>query len=79
MNIIALYRQHGYYDVHVAPQTIAAQNAGTKATQHSARIDRVNLVFEIKEGDKRSWCGANPLRRQHGVFDYEAQGRGQDR
>jgi outer membrane protein insertion porin family len=52
VNIIALYRQHGYYDVHVAPQTIAAQNAGTKATQRSARIDRVNLVFEIKEGDK---------------------------
>ena len=52
VNIIALYRQHGYYDVHVAPQTIAAQNAGSKATQHSARIDRVNLVFEIKEGDK---------------------------
>src|SRR3984885_9482315 len=52
VNIIALYRQHGYYDVHVAPQTIAAQNAGGKATQHSARIDRVNLVFEIKEGDK---------------------------
>ena len=52
VNIIALYRQHGYYDVHVAPETIAAQNAGSKATQHSARIDRVNLVFEIKEGDK---------------------------
>ena len=52
VNIIALYRQHGYYDVHVAPQTIAAQNVGSKATQHSARIDRVNLVFEIKEGDK---------------------------
>ena len=52
VNILALYRQHGYYDVHVSPETIAAQNAGSKATQHPARIDRVNLVFEIKEGDK---------------------------
>ena len=52
VNTLALYRQHGYYDVHVSPQTIAAQNAGSKATQHPARIDRVNLVFEIKEGDK---------------------------
>ncbi len=50
-NIIALYRQHGYYDVHVAPQTIAAQKP---AARHATlrRIDRVNLVFEIKEGDK---------------------------
>jgi outer membrane protein insertion porin family len=45
VNIIALYRQHGYYDVHVAPETIGAP-------QRPATIDRVNLVFEIKEGDK---------------------------
>ena len=38
--IIDLYRQHGYYDVHVVPKTIDAKNG------------RVNLVFEIKEGDK---------------------------
>ncbi|MFZ0777279.1 MAG: outer membrane protein assembly factor BamA [Xanthobacteraceae bacterium] len=52
VNILALYRQHGYYDVHVAPETIAAQKPGSKAAQRSATIGRVNLVFEIKEGDK---------------------------
>jgi outer membrane protein insertion porin family len=57
VNIIALYRQHGYYDVHVAPETIGAQKTGnaaqrSKAPQRPATIDRVNLVFEIKEGDK---------------------------
>ncbi|HXW40737.1 MAG TPA: POTRA domain-containing protein, partial [Xanthobacteraceae bacterium] len=40
VRIIELYRQRGYYDVHVVPQTIAGKN------------DRVNLVFAIKEGDK---------------------------
>ncbi len=38
--IIALYRQRGYFDVHVEPKTIATKD------------DRVSLVFEIKEGDK---------------------------
>ncbi len=38
--IIALYRQHGYFDAKVEPKTIKAKN------------ERVNLVFEIKEGDK---------------------------
>ena len=38
--IIELYRQRGYFDVRVEPKTIAAQH------------QRVNLVFEIKEGDK---------------------------
>ena len=38
-----LYRQHGYYDVHVVPKTIDAKNGDSS---------RVNLVFEIKEGDK---------------------------
>jgi outer membrane protein insertion porin family len=38
--IIDVYHQHGYFDVHVVPKTIDAKNA------------RVNLVFEIKEGDK---------------------------
>ncbi len=40
IRIIDVYRQHGYYDVHVVPKTIGAKNG------------RVNLVFEIKEGDK---------------------------
>jgi len=39
-HIIALYRQRGYFDARVEPKTI------------DARHDRVNLVFEIKEGDK---------------------------
>ena len=39
-HIIALYRQRGYFDVRVEPKTIDAKH------------DRVNLVFEIKEGDK---------------------------
>src|SRR5208282_2574270 len=39
-HIVALYRQRGYFDVRVEPKTI------------DARHERVNLVFEIKEGDK---------------------------
>ena len=52
VNIIALYRQHGYYDVHVVPETISVQSSAGKAAPGSANIDRVNLVFAIKEGDK---------------------------
>ncbi|MFY9692463.1 MAG: outer membrane protein assembly factor BamA [Xanthobacteraceae bacterium] len=52
VNIIALYRQHGYYDVHVVPETIAAQKPGIAAAPNAARADRANLVFAIKEGDK---------------------------
>jgi len=44
LQIIDLYRQHGYFDVSVVPKTIDAKNADTNA--------RVNLVFEIKEGGK---------------------------
>ena len=40
VHILDLYRQRGYFDVHVDPKTINAKNA------------RVNLVFEIKEGEK---------------------------
>jgi outer membrane protein insertion porin family len=40
LHIIELYRQRGYFDVHVVPKSIDAKNA------------RINLVFEIKEGDK---------------------------
>jgi outer membrane protein insertion porin family len=47
VRIIELYRQRGYYDVHVVPETIAA-----KTGAEAARSGRVNLVFEIKEGDK---------------------------
>jgi outer membrane protein insertion porin family len=35
-----LYRQHGYFQVRITPKTIKAKDA------------RVDLVFEIKEGDK---------------------------
>ena len=44
LQIIDLYRQHGYFDVSVVPKTIDAKKADTNA--------RVNLVFEIKEGGK---------------------------
>ena len=40
VHIIELYRAHGFFDVHVDPKTIGAKN------------ERVNLVFEIQEGDK---------------------------
>ena len=46
VQIIGLYRQRGYYDVQVVPQTIAAKPAGKNGIVHS------NLVFAIKEGDK---------------------------
>src|SRR5665213_1680017 len=40
VHIIDLYRQRGYFDVHVDPKTIEGKNG------------RVNLVFEIKDGEK---------------------------
>jgi outer membrane protein insertion porin family len=39
-HIVELYRQRGYFAVHVEPKTIRASN------------ERASLVFEIKEGDK---------------------------
>jgi outer membrane protein insertion porin family len=44
LQIIELYRQHGYFDVSVVPKTIDTKKPDTNA--------RVNLVFEIKEGGK---------------------------
>jgi outer membrane protein insertion porin family len=44
VRMIDLYRQRGYYGVKIVPKTIAAKTAPDS--------DRVNLVFEIKEGDK---------------------------
>ena len=63
--IVELYRAHGYFDARVEPRTIIAKN------------DRVNLVFEIEEGDKLAvreirFAGNNAFREQ-------AQRRGQDR
>jgi outer membrane protein insertion porin family len=43
VHMMDLYRQHGYYDVHVAPKMIEL-----KAGDGS----RINLVFEIKENEK---------------------------
>jgi outer membrane protein insertion porin family len=42
--IVDLYRQSGYFDVHVVPKTIQSKNSGAGG--------QVNLVFEIKENDK---------------------------
>jgi outer membrane protein insertion porin family len=39
-HMLELYRQHGYYDAQIVPKTINAKNS------------RLDLVFEIKEGDK---------------------------
>jgi outer membrane protein insertion porin family len=44
VHIIDLYRQRGYFGVKVVPKTIAAKKAADPTA--------VNLVFEIKEGDK---------------------------
>ena len=40
IRMLELYRMRGYYDVQIAPKTIAARN------------EQINLVFEIKEGEK---------------------------
>ncbi len=52
VNIVSLYRQRGYYDVHVVPETIAAKKPDNNVARNSAALARVNLVFEIKESDK---------------------------
>ncbi|MGB7036283.1 MAG: outer membrane protein assembly factor BamA [Xanthobacteraceae bacterium] len=44
--ITALYRQRGYYNTRVVPETIAAKPTGKNAVAHT------NLVFAINEGDK---------------------------
>jgi outer membrane protein insertion porin family len=66
--LIALYRQHGYFQVQIVPETINIKNSGADGKQTAAKHDhdradakssgknadgdRVNLVFQIKEGDK---------------------------
>lgn len=56
VHIIELYRQRGYYDVRVVPQTIAAKKPDRSVAKNSEKnsdiVAHVNLVFEIKEGDK---------------------------
>jgi outer membrane protein insertion porin family len=44
VHILDLYRQHSYFGAQVAPKTIEAKP--------NDRSGRVNLVFEIKEGEK---------------------------
>jgi len=43
VRMMDVYRQHGYYDVHIVPKTIQLKTADSS---------RVNLVFEIKENEK---------------------------
>ena len=63
--LLELYRQHGYFQAHIVPQTIDATKDAAKAIlAKSGRSDarrpagrndsgeRVNLVFQITEGDK---------------------------
>ncbi|MFZ3358856.1 MAG: outer membrane protein assembly factor BamA [Xanthobacteraceae bacterium] len=52
VRIITLYRQRGYYEVRVVPETIAARTGGKGTAKNPDSSARVNLVFEIKEGDK---------------------------
>ncbi len=56
LQIVELYRQRGYYDVHVVPETIAVKMpdkiAAKNGEENPAALGHVNLVFEIKEGDK---------------------------
>lgn len=49
-----LYRQHGYFQVQITPDTIQVAGGGAHAKSGKARDagQRVKLVFEIKEGDK---------------------------
>ena len=63
-HMIEVYRQHGYFQVQITPETInvkvgapaakasttAKRPPGTKVAPD--RGERVNLVFQIKEGDK---------------------------
>lgn len=44
IHILDLYRQHGYFDARVVPKTIDAKKGD--------KNDRVNVVFEINEGQK---------------------------
>ena len=78
VNILALYRQHGYYDVHVSPE----DDRRPKRRQQGYATPRKDRPRQSRLRDQRRRQArgtANPLRRQHGVFDHEAQGRGQDR
>ncbi len=43
VHMLDLYREHGYYDVHIAPKMIQLKTGDSS---------RVNLVFEIKENEK---------------------------
>ncbi len=60
--IIEIYRRGGRFDVRVEPKIIDRPNS------------RVDLVFEIKEGE-RTTVRKNRLHRQQGVRRLEAQGR----
>ena len=63
-HLIELYRQHGYFKVQITPETINVKNGGVDAKASAAKSrganakrapdkgERVNLVFQIKEGDK---------------------------
>ncbi|MGA8616617.1 MAG: outer membrane protein assembly factor BamA [Xanthobacteraceae bacterium] len=66
--LVTLYRQHGYFQAQIVPETINIKNSGADAKQAPAKHDhdradaksgganangeRANLVFQIKEGDK---------------------------
>jgi outer membrane protein insertion porin family len=64
--MIELYRQHGYFQAKITPETIKLGSGGAKATSANRRAgtkrmgagtrkdkgERVNLVFQINEGAK---------------------------
>ena len=63
--IVEVYRRNGRFDVRVDPKIIELPN------------NRVDLVFEVKEGEKTGVKKIN-LRRQQSLWRPAAQGRDQD-
>ncbi len=63
--IIEIYHRSGRFDVSVEPKIIELPN------------NRVDLVFEITEGDKTG-VKRNPLRRRARIFAWPPEGRDQD-
>ena len=63
--IVEIYRRNGRYDVRVVPKIIELPN------------NRVDLVFEITEGQKTG-VKRHRFRRQPRLFDFPSEGRHQD-
>jgi outer membrane protein insertion porin family len=53
-HLLEVYREHGYFQAQIVPQTIKLPGGAAQGQAGKARPggERVNLVFQIKEGDK---------------------------